>query len=335
MPSISLLAYRSLLIGSSLSTNISKLAKLRRNHGTGRGGKSFISRAVTVTVGLIGILIYGFLYWGGYLRGDDNPSHKTASDGNQTYSIPLNLENRNFIPVGDYQELIHHDYYSLDYNEKYEVPNWVAYQLTEESLKLKNVPRQKRFNPDPEVDGRSAKHSDYTHSGYTRGHMAPSADMAFSVEANKQCFLMSNMTPQLRNFNNGIWRELEENVRDWAYDNDEIYVVSGPIFEDSNPERIGKNKVAVPDAFFKVILDNEGSKKKGIAFIMPHEKSDLHLREYAVTIDEVESLTGLDLFADLLDDEYEETIESQMNVNQWQFNKKRFKQRVINWNRQK
>lgn len=257
------------------------------------------------------------------------------ASGKDSYSVPLNLENRNFIPQGDHDQLIHHDYYSLDYNEKYEVPNWVAYHLTEESLRMKNVPRQKRFNPDPEVEGRSAKHSDYTHSGYTRGHMAPSADMAFSTEANKQCFLMSNMTPQLRQFNNGIWRELEENVRDWAYDNDEIYVVSGPIFEDDKPERIGKNKVAVPDAFFKVVLDNEGSKKKGIAFIMPHASSDKHLREYAVSIDRVEQVTGLDLFADLMGDGIEENIESQMNVNQWQINKKRFNQRVNHWNKQK
>ena len=148
---------------------------------------------------------------------------------------------------------------------------------------------------------------------------------------------MSNMTPQLRVLNNGIWRELEENVRDWAYDNDEIYVVSGPLFYDKPKKYIGKStKVAVPDAFFKAILDIEGNKQKSIGFIIPHEKSEKHLREYAVTIDELERQAGLDLFPDLIiNDTEEEKLESQMNPNQWQVDKKRFNQRVKHWNNQK
>ena len=165
--------------------------------------------------------------------------------------------------------------------------------------------------------------------------MAPAGDMAFSTDAMQESFYMSNMTPQIRHFNNGIWRELEENVRDWAYDNDELYIVSGPIFYGSNPDRIGQNKVAVPDAFFKAILDIEGSKTKGIGFILPHERSYKHLREYAVSIDDIEKETGLDLYANLMEESEEEKLESQNESFRWNFDKKKYNERVNNWNKQK
>lgn len=298
-----------------------------------------MGRAVTITAGLIGLLLWGFSQFYVDERGDMTPMstkqshHPSRADG----SVPIDVEARNFLPMDEVSEIIHHRYYSLGYNEKLEIPNWVAYKLTEESLRVKNVPRADRFKTDPDVDNRSAKHSDYSHSGYTRGHMAPAGDMAFSKDAMQESFYMSNMTPQLRQLNNGIWRELEENVRDWAYDNDEIYVVSGPLFDGEPRKFIGKStKVAVPDAFFKAILDIEGSKQKSIGFIIPHEKTDKHIRDFAVTIDEIERVTGYDFFQDLiLDDDREESLESEMNVNQWQIDKKRFNQRVNNWNKQK
>ena len=293
-----------------------------------------MGRAVTVTIALIVAMIYGFVNLGLDDKGA-NSANREASNETQRF-IPINLQNLDYIPSGNHEQVIHHSYYSLDYNEKYEVPNWVAYKLTEESLRIKNVPRAKRFKTDQDVERNSAKHSDYTHSGYTRGHMAPAGDMAFNEMAMQESFYMSNMTPQLRQVNNGIWRELEENVRDWAYDNDEIYVVSGPLYYDDNPKRIGKNKVAVPDAFFKAILDNEGSKKKAIGFLIPHSKSDKHLKEYALSIDELEAKTGLDMFDKVLTDEVlEEELESVYEVNKWQINKKRFNQRVNHWNNEK
>jgi len=291
-----------------------------------------MGRAVVTTVSLIGLMIYGFINLNISSRGDIDV-RKSTSDNYPT--VPINTEARNFIP-DDNSNVVHHKYYSLGYNEQLEVPNWVAYKLTQESLEIKNVKRADRFKVDNRVKGKSAKHSDYSHSGYTRGHMAPAGDMAFSIDAMQESFFMSNMTPQIRTFNNGVWRELEENVRDWAYDNDELYIVSGPIFYDA-PEYIGKGtKVAIPDAFFKAILDIEGNKQKSIGFILPHEKTSDHLREFAVTIDEIENVTKMDLFADLItNDEKEEGLESVMNVNQWQINKERFNQRVKHWNKQK
>lgn len=144
------------------------------------------------------------------------------------------------------------------------------------------------------------------------------------------------MTPQSKALNGGIWRELEENVRDWAYDNDELFVVSGPIFHSSNPKRIGKStKVAVPDAFFKALLDIEGNKQKSIGFIIPHERSDKHLKEYAVSVDEIERVTGIELFDDLMEDGIESQLESTFDMQRWRVDKSRFNQRVRHWNNQK
>ena len=167
--------------------------------------------------------------------------------------------------------------------------------------------------------------------------MAPAGDMAFSEKAMRESFFMSNMAPQLRNFNGGIWRELEENVRDWAYDNDVLYIVSGPIFYDDKYQKIGgSTKVAVPDAFFKAVLDLEGKSEKGIGFIIPHDTQSDHLREFAVSIDEIEKQSGLNLYTNLFaSTENEEALESTFNVNSWQISKSRFDQRIKHWNNQK
>ena len=310
------------------------MAKFRQNHSRSNKGKSFASRGISTVVSLIALL---FIAYNQFTGSSSNDNQRNNSGNQSTYnSVPIDAKGRKYLPKDDKSEVIHHQFYSLGYNEDFEVPNWVAYKLTEESLKVKNVPRAKRFKTDNEVDNRSAKHSDYSHSGYTRGHMAPAGDMAFSTEAMQESFFMSNMTPQTAALNAGIWRELEENVRDWAYDNDELYVVSGPIFDSSNPKRIGKStKVAVPDAFFKALLDIEGSKKKAIGFIIPHEKSDLHLREYAVTVDAIEKLTGIEMFDDLMDDNEEAALEGQFDMQKWRVDKKRFNQRNKHWNRGK
>ncbi len=267
----------------------------------------------------------------------DRQYSSSQNDSSETDFIPIKFSGRQYLPQGKSSDVVHHSYYSIGYNTKKEIPDWVAYELTEASLKIKNVQRAKRFLVDNDVKGKSAKHGDYINSGYTRGHMAPAGDMAFSKKAMRESFYMSNMTPQLRNFNGGIWRELEENVRDWAYDNDVLYVVSGPIFYDEKYEKIGgSTKVAVPDAFFKAILDLEGKSEKGIGFIIPHKTHVEHLREFAVSIDEIEKQSGLDLFPHLFaSDDNEAALESRFNLNSWQISRSRFDQRVKHWNNQK
>ncbi len=310
------------------------MTKLRRNHH--RSDRSGFS-GMLIKVGLFFIVaILGFVYL--YRMLNNIPSHHHESDHSNTeydvnsYDGEGAFANEDILPDGSNGQVIKHDFYALSYLEEYEVPEWVAYKLTASSLKQPNVKRAKKFTEDYAVDTKSARHSDYTRSGYTRGHMAPAGDMAFSTKAMKQTFFMSNMTPQTRAFNGGVWRELEETVRDWAMDNEELYIVSGPIFNNKPKNFIGKKtRVAVPDAFYKVILDNYGKEKKAIGFILPHAKSTETLDRYAVTIDEVEEVTGLDFFSKILKED-ESELESELSVRQWPLDKRRYKQRTNNWN---
>jgi len=300
------------------------MAQFKKNHSTGKGAFSTLLRYVIFAIATV--LIMGLLYI------------KSQVDDDQTtddYSVPMATESgdRYFLPNGSKGEVVHHKYYSLSYSEKHEQAEWVAYELTKKSLKVKNVKRAKKFKPDYDVSTRSAFHRDYTHSGYTRGHMAPAGDMAFDVDAMQESFYMSNMSPQLRVLNNGIWKELEEQVRDWAYDNNRLYIVTGPMLNRKRIETIGKqNKVTVPSAFFKVVLDIDKPEQKGIAFIIPHERSEKHLSEYAVSIDDLESEFGFDLFLDLISEEKQEELESTFDVEDWEFDNKRYKARVEKWN---
>jgi endonuclease G len=110
---------------------------------------------------------------------------------------------------------------------------------------------------------------------------------------------------------------LEEQVRDWAKEYHDVLIVTGPILEE-NLSTIGPNKVSVPKFYYKVILDDFSSTPKGIGFIIPNEKSNNSLEIYAVSIDEVEKVTGLDFFYKI-PDEQEDNIEGKVNLNEWNF----------------
>lgn len=289
------------------------MAKFRRNHT--QSGNFFSSSFVRL---IAFILIGGFAVY--YITRSDQTTPIWE------YEVPpdTTVSERFYLPEGADGQVIHHQYYSLSYNEKYEQADWVAYELTKASIVLPNVEREREFRPDYSVQTGSAFHRDYTRSGYTRGHLAPAGDMAFDTQAMKESFYMSNMSPQLEEFNGGVWRELEEVVRDWAYDNQRLYVVTGPVLSEGIIKRIGDNRVGVPKKFFKVAIDIDGRDRKGIGFILENRLYEEKLQALAVSIDSVEALTGFDFFNDLLSDEVEEEIESRVDVGQWRFDQKRF-----------
>ena len=214
------------------------------------------------------------------------------------------------------EEIVRHSGFTLSYNEDFEQASWVAYELTADEL-IKRVKRSDNFKKDGKVSTGSALPSDYAKSGYDRGHLAPAADLSWSQVTMKESFFMSNMSPQKPGFNRGIWKKLEGYVRQWASDNGSIYVVTGGVLKDID-QYIGTSNVGVPKYYYKVILDYTGPEKKGIGFILPNQSSSKKLQLSAVSIDEVEALTGIDFFHTLPDSE-ELLLESQFNVNQWRF----------------
>ncbi|MET2946507.1 DNA/RNA non-specific endonuclease [Vibrio owensii] len=214
------------------------------------------------------------------------------------------------MPSTNSDQFLCRDGYAVGYNYDTKNADWVAYHVTAESVNITNK-RSNSFKEDTEMpDYARSTLADYKGSGYDRGHLAPSATMDFTRESMKQSFLMSNMSPQLPGFNRVGWRVLEEHVRDLANEYNELYVVTGPIYE-GDEGTIG-NGVVIPSAFYKVILDP--SFDEAIAFIVPHrDVSSSELANFITTIDEVERQTGLDFFAQTPD-----SIEDNMESVKWE-----------------
>ena len=206
--------------------------------------------------------------------------------------------------------------YTTSYNAEWRIPNWVAWCLTRDHATGPFKRPKMAYHEDVEVAEPRAKLDDYKGSHYSRGHMCPSGDNKWDATAQNQSFLLTNMCPQDRTLNGGDWNELEMRCRRWAERYGEVYIVAGPIVSKSNPETIGRNHVVVPDKFFKVVLCTEGT-PRALGFIYDN-RQDHHkkMREYVVSVDEVERITGLDFFSALPDD-VERRIEEHADLDKW------------------
>jgi len=212
-------------------------------------------------------------------------------------------------------ELVRHTYYSVGYVHEWGQSAWSAYKLTAGMLH-KRQSRSDNFMEDYSVSTGTPFPGDYMSSGYDRGHLCPAGDMTFSALAMKETFYMSNMSPQLPEFNRGIWKKLEDLIRQWARSEKELYIVTGPVIKPGYTQIGYMNLVAVPQYFYKVVLDYRGANKKAIGFILPNEGSKAPLSMFAVSVDSVESVTGLDFFPNLPD---EEEIELERNAQKWKW----------------
>ena len=240
-----------------------------------------------------------------------NKTKATASvepkDAETDTGLSLNLE----IPktIGKREEIvIKHLGYTVSYNNFYKTPNWVAWELTRKETEG-DEGRTNKFLPDPELPEPRVVTSDYTNSGYDRGHMAPAADMKWSKQAMKESFYMSNICPQNRKLNRDDWGDLEESCRKWADKYGTIYIACGPIYDSKSPKRIGESRVAVPDRFFKVVLVYNRKNPMAMGFLFENKANHQDLKNYMVTVDKVEEETGLDFFPKV-PDSIEKRIES-------------------------
>jgi endonuclease G, mitochondrial len=231
----------------------------------------------------------------------EGPSTRNAEQRTSNNLFEFEKQVDFLLPTGKSSEqLVRHGGYTLRYDDDLNVPVWVAYPLL--AYELTGDAKRGTFKPDPAVDGGTALPSDYTRSGYDRGHLAPAADFKFSQRMMSETFLMSNIAPQVPDFNQGIWRELEEQVRSWAYREGGLYVVTGPVLRNGLPT-IGKtNEVAVPEYFYKVILYCRNPDIRIIGFLLKNEASNEQLTEFVVPVEKIEQLTGLDFFPKIPDD---------------------------------
>jgi len=204
--------------------------------------------------------------------------------------------------------------FNVSFNKDNHTPNWVAWELLA-SESEGETPRSSYFWQDTELTDCPTS-NDYKGSGYDRGHMCPAADQKWSENAMEDCFVMANMCPQNHSLNSGAWGTLENKCRQWVRRDSALVIVAGPIYEATDKERIGYAGVRVPGAFFKVIAAPYLKEPRGIAFVYPNMPAPGNMQNYAMTVDEVEELTGYDFFS-ALPDEVEKKVESTASFKLW------------------
>lgn len=245
-------------------------------------------------------------------RGNDTDKITTTYSGNTCYYKDL------------YKDVVNHpaksktyDYtgFSLAFNPENHTPDWVGWELLSCETDGSAARNGKRFWKDDKIKG-CAKHNDYTHSGYDRGHMFPAADAKWNENAMNDCFTMANICPQNNSLNSGAWSTLEEKERLWANRDSALIIIAGPIYKNSDTKTIGEIGVRVPSAFFKVLIAPYLNEPRGIAFVYPNMYSPGNMQNYSTTIDEVEKITGLDFFSSLPDN-LEDKLESKASFKLW------------------
>ena len=211
------------------------------------------------------------------------------------------------------KEIVRHNAFILSYQEEYELASWVLHRLVKEAAYGREA-RSNEFLPDPLVESGSAVTQDYSRSGYDRGHLCPAGDFRHDKELEDETFYMSNMAPQMPDFNRGIWSDLENKVRSWVKKRGELIIITGPILKNGLPMIGRKNQVAVPEKFYKIIYDP--AKEEAIAFLFPNKGSIELVKSFTISIDELEIITGIDFFAKL-PDSLEQKLEVNNNVEDW------------------
>lgn len=216
--------------------------------------------------------------------------------------------------------IVRHSAMTISWNSALRIPNYVAWALSVGRTKG-NIKRADDFQPDPDVKD-SPTWADYRASGFDRGHMCPAADNKHNMKAQKECFYMTNMCPQNHELDAGDWNTLEQLCRRWAKKYGTIYILSGPIIngypanKQPKNQRLGKTQVLVPDAFFKVVLRRGEYGAKAIGFICPNTSQSRRPIDYAVSVDSVEAVTGINFFNKLPKAE-EQKAEATFNFNDW------------------
>lgn len=248
---------------------------------------------------------------------EKKPADTTVSDikKDSVYQEVQEISEK-YLPTSTTHQLVFHQNFALSYNEKYEQAEWVFYEA--KALKNKGGDfKRPYFIQDPKVKTGSADWKNYRKSGYDKGHLCPAGDMKFSKQAFEDTFYTSNISPQKKDFNAGVWNRLEQKVRYWADKYDGIYVVTGGVLSEGL-KTIGNEKVSVPNYFYKVLLDVDNGNYRMIAFLVPHENCQKPLYEFVVSVDEIEKKTGIDFFP-ILPDSIENKLEKSSDYKSWSF----------------
>ena len=274
--------------------------------------KKIISFVIVTVMLLAGIAFFAFKLSSGTTEASAEVLHYDgATAGNSLLDVR--------IPAGVKNVRLPHTAYISYFNTKHRIPNCVIYELTATQVAQCDAPgaekrKNYQFNADPMCSA-SPQWSDYKHSGYDRGHMAPANDMKWSKTSMEESFYMTNICPQLHALNDGCWRKLELAIHRWAKRDKRLIIAAGPVLKNVM-HTIGPDRnISVPAAFYKVVYaPNQG---RAIGFIFNNEKITGGYASHAVSVDYVERVTGIDFFC-ALDDALENKIEAYSSIDMWQ-----------------
>lgn len=187
--------------------------------------------------------------------------------------------------------------YAIHYRYDTRTAEYVVQHITMESV-TGPAKRRDDFRPDPSIPAQyQSRLEDYAGYPYDRGHLSPGADNTQNAQVMSESFFLSNMVPQVPNHNRGIWRILEANVRNWVKEGKDIYVVSGTLYQQGY-QSIGANRVGIPTAMWKVVVDRKAG--KAIAFMLPNQPLPVRdLPRYVTTIRQIEQYTGINFMPQL------------------------------------
>ncbi|HOT29574.1 MAG TPA: DNA/RNA non-specific endonuclease [Candidatus Ozemobacteraceae bacterium] len=215
--------------------------------------------------------------------------------------------------------------YVAGYSDFRQNPLWVGYSL-EGSAKGPAGKRPSKFETDPRTQSR-VRHEEFTSTGYDRGHLAPNAGIAarLGFEAQKETFLLTNIVPMEPDLNRRVWQKLERLESDvWAPRFGKVWILTGPVFDDdrqllgeANDRDRSRSRVEIPDAFYKIVIDEDGRDVRVLPFLVPQNVRGTETpRQFLTSIDRIEQLTGLD-FLWALNDPHEDAIEKMVPSNIW------------------
>lgn len=279
----------------------------RRKHNSPKNTPMSRTGKAVLAVSLIVIFVAAWQIWADSAKAGNSAAQGLAPGDSTNLTTVV-------MPADMPSQIVPYHGFTLSFNPRMHVPNWVAWELTADETDG-TVSRENKFYCDEQVTG-CAESYDYNYSGYDRGHMCPAGDMKWSRESMHDSFSMANICPQQSALNTGAWKRLEENCRKWAKKHGSLIVICGPVLTDNITEYLGDTRVAVPKRFYKVLLNPNTSPMMGIGFIMNNGRVEGGMQQAAVSIDEVERVTGLDFFSELPDD-IENEVERQCEFYKW------------------
>ncbi len=292
------------------------MAGKRETYKKRRSGRKKNPNKITLA-GVISCFVLLFVIWGAsslgsWFKGEEKERYEGAIED---YSCLLDVA----IPDETTEIKLKYEGFDISFNPAHHEPNYASWELTADKANG-TMRRESKFAADPDVFGCPTL-DDYRNSGFDRGHMAPAGDMKWSRQAMKDSHLLTNMCPQDHALNGGRWSTLENKCRDWARRDSLLIIICGPVLTDRMPLTIGESKISVPERFFKVILSPTTVPPRAIGFIMPNSAPAEGLEALAVSVDQVEEITGFDFFHCLPDD-IEAEVEGECNFRAWNRKKK-------------